>query len=63
MLKRTMSALSAGCPGGLLDTADEVSCPHDEAGLRLNEMREIEVCAECGIEIEGVTESNAEVSV
>jgi hypothetical protein len=30
----------------------EPACPHTEAGLRLNELSEVEICASCGIEIE-----------
>jgi hypothetical protein len=30
----------------------ESDCPHIEAGVRLNELSEVEICASCGIEIE-----------
>ena len=33
----------------------DLSCPHTDAALRFDDMREVEICASCGIEIDGVT--------
>ncbi len=33
----------------------DLSCPHAEAALRFDDLREVEICALCGIEIDGVT--------
>jgi hypothetical protein len=30
----------------------EPECPHVEAGVRLNELSEVETCASCGVEID-----------
>jgi hypothetical protein len=43
---------------GELAMAD-LSCPHAEAALRFDDMREVEICASCGIEIDGVTADRA----
>ena len=32
----------------------EPSCRHEEAGVRLNELSEVEICWTCGIEIESL---------
>jgi hypothetical protein len=37
----------------------EPNCPHEEAGIRLNELSEVEICMCCGIEIEGLDANEA----
>jgi hypothetical protein len=32
----------------------EPDCPHTEAGVRLNELSEVEICAACGVEIDSL---------
>ena len=60
--RRKVSALSDRLSDGASAEASVMSCPHDEAGLRSNDMREVEVCAECGLEIEGLTDPDGEVN-
>jgi hypothetical protein len=34
------------------------TCEHENAGVRVIELTEIEVCADCGIEIEGAADDD-----